>query len=74
MKLLFWTLGAFISLVIAAIPETAMYFLYGLIQPSGDVARALVLLAFWFLGAGMCLGFGALGIIMFCAVTSAVLK
>lgn len=73
MKALFWTVGSILSLAIASIPEVVLYFLYGIINPQTEMARVITILSFVFLGGGICIGFGVLGVMCFVAVTKAVL-
>lgn len=74
MKVVFWIVGCLIALAVAVIPEVAMYFLYGLINPQSEVTRVITLLAFFVFGGSACVGFGAIGIAIFASVTGAVLK
>ena len=53
-KLLLSILAAIPCLALAGIPEATMYFIYGLIAPTTEVGRVLILVAFWFGGAGFC--------------------
>lgn len=59
----FWRmLGLSLCVGIAIIPETIMYLVYHAIQPGSDIARVILLAAFWIVGSGVCVGFAALGI------------
>jgi hypothetical protein len=71
MRFIFWFFGIFVSVVFAFIPEIAMYFIYNLIAPQSDLTRILLLVAFWFGGIGLCVLFGALGVLLAMAVTTA---
>lgn len=46
---------------ISITPEVGMYYSWGLISPQSELTRVLLIIAFWFGGAGLCVGFGALG-------------
>jgi hypothetical protein len=74
MKILFWIAGSLLAGVVAVIPEAAMYFLYRMIHPESELARIFTFIAFWFGGIGLCVGFGALGFLIFFAVNKATLE
>jgi len=74
MKLAFGIIGSLCCLVFALIPEAAMYFLYGVVNPTTTLERILVLGAFWFGGAGMCVLFGFLALAVWTALIKTVLE
>lgn len=45
----------------ALIPEIAMYFVYGMIEPSTTLEKIAVGAIFWFGGGGLCVLFAYLG-------------
>lgn len=60
MKAIAVTLITLFCLGLAVCPELAMYWSWNLIQPESELTRILLIIAFWFGGAGFCVGFGAL--------------
>lgn len=74
MKVVFWVLGSLLALVVGLMPEVALYFLYGVINPQTELTRVITVLSFLFLGGGACFGFGILGLALFAGVTKAVLE
>lgn len=73
-RVLLFLLGSMLCLGIAVLPELAMWMLYGIIHPETEVARLIVLIAFWLGGSGVCIGFAMLAFALECAVLQAVLE
>lgn len=74
MKFLMWLLFTIAAATIAVLPEVAMYFVYGLINPQSELSRVLVLIVFWFGGVSACIGFALFGFLIFMAATQEALK
>lgn len=49
-----WTI---LCAAFAAIPESAMYFFYHLIDPQTELMKAFIMILFWVTGAGACIAF-----------------
>ena len=63
-KIAFFILGTLFCIIVGLWPEAAMYFVYNLIAPTTEMSRILVLALFWLGGAGVCLAFGVLSVVM----------
>lgn len=61
-------------LSVALIPEAVMWGTYRLIHPTTELARIIVLVGFWLVGSGVCIGFAALGVVLWTALANEVLK
>lgn len=62
MKIIKFTLITLVCAMFALVPEIAMYFTWGLINPSSEAARIAVLALFWFVGGGLCVLFAYFGV------------
>jgi len=71
-KLIFVILFSLFCLALALVPEFAMYFTWNLIHPETDLARIACVALFWVCGAGLCVLFGFIGFILWCAGISSV--
>jgi hypothetical protein len=74
MKLLGVVVVTFLCAILALWPEFAMYIAWHLINPESELTRILLVCAFWFGGASLCVGFGALGLYMWIHGINEVLK
>lgn len=70
LRLLSVLLATIICAAIAFIPEMIMYGLYGILNPTGELTRIIVLLAFWSLGGGVCVAFGLIGVLVWAQVVA----
>ena len=67
MKIVFALLWSAFCLVLALVPEIAMYLTYSLINPETTLAKVAVMALFWFGGAGLCVFSGVLGFALWVA-------
>lgn len=73
-KFTFAVLWSVFCLVLALFPETVMYFLYAVIDPTTSVERLLVIAVFLVAGGGLSVVFGFLGLTLWAHGISELLK
>lgn len=66
-RLLLMAIVSVVSLTFALIPEMAMYFLYGVIDPTTTMEKTMVIGLFLFFGTSLSVLFGFLGMGMWLA-------
>ena len=74
MKALFGIIGTLVCLVIGLIPEGVMWMLWGLIHPSSETSKILVLAVFWLGGAGLCFLFAFLAFSLWVVMLGEIFK
>lgn len=67
MKWVMLAVWSALCLGFSLIPETAMYFLWQLVNPSTQLEKIAVLALFWLGGVGLCLVFAFLGLTVWIA-------
>jgi hypothetical protein len=59
--------GSIFILAVSLIPESVMYFVWGLVNPASEVGKIALAIGFWIGGGGLCFLFGFLGLSLWVA-------
>lgn len=72
-KFLYAIIATVFCIALGLIPEAIMYGVYSLINPTTELVRILVLCAFWFGGAGLCVAFATIAFLLWAHIMKEIL-